>query len=285
MANKSIFSAVSRMLPKADTLNRAGAPAFAYDASHALAQIAMTGTFNAGFYGGGETQLQDLLKAANEVDAEFLALTAVYARRNGRMKDTPAVLLAILSVRDTVLFHRVFDRVVDNGKMLRNFVQIMRSGGVGRTSLGTAAKRRVQDWLINASDWQLLNAAIGNQPSLADVIKMVHPKADTPERNAFFAWIMGKPCDFAKLPKAVQEYMMLKDTGHGVLPDVPFQMLTALPLDAKRWAKIAERGSWQMLRKNLNTFARHGVFKMTRSTKLIADRLANATEIRKAKAS
>ena len=102
MANKSIFSAVSRMLPKADTLNRAGAPAFAYDSSHALAQIAMTGTFNAGFYGGGETQLQDLLKAANEVDTEFLAQTAVYARCNGRMKDTPAVLLAILSVRDTV---------------------------------------------------------------------------------------------------------------------------------------------------------------------------------------
>lgn len=283
MANKSIFSAVSRTLPKADTLNRTGAPAFAYDASHALAQIAMTGTFNAGYYSGGEVQLQELLNAAHEVDTEFLAQTAVYARRNGRMKDAPAVLLAILSARDTVLFHRVFDRVVNNGKMLRNFVQIMRSGAVGRTSLGTAAKRRVQDWLINASDWQLLNAAIGNQPSLADVIKMVHPKADTPERNAFFAWIMGKPCDFAKLPKSVQQYMMLKDTGHGVLPDVPFQMLTALSLDAKRWAKIAERGSWQMIRMNLNTFARHGVFNMKRSTKLIADRLANTTEIRKAK--
>jgi 60 kDa SS-A/Ro ribonucleoprotein len=27
--------------------------------------------------------------------------------------------------------------VIDNGRMLRNFVQIMRSGAVGRTSLGT----------------------------------------------------------------------------------------------------------------------------------------------------
>jgi 60 kDa SS-A/Ro ribonucleoprotein len=41
---------------------------------------------------------------------------------------------------------------------------------------------------------------------------------------------------------------------------VPFQMLTALELRAEDWAKIALRGGWQMLRMNLNTFARHGVF-------------------------
>ncbi len=284
MVNKSIFAAFSRSLPATDTYNRAGAPAYAYEAQHALVQIAMTGTFNAGFYGTAETQLQDLLTAANKVEPDFLAQTAIYARRHGLMKDTPAVLLAVLSMRDTVLFHRVFDQIVDNGKMLRNFVQIMRSGAVGRTSLGTAAKRRVQDWLNAASDWQLLNAAIGNAPSLGDVIKMVHPKADTPERNALFAWIMGKPCDFGHLPKAVQEYMMLKDTGHGHLPVVPFQMLTALPLNAKQWAKIAERGSWQMVRMNLNTFARHGVFRFDRTTKQIAKKLSDRTEIRKAKA-
>ncbi len=44
------------------------------------------------------------------------------------MKDMPAALLVALSVRDTELMHRVFDRVVDNGRVLRTMFQMIRSG-------------------------------------------------------------------------------------------------------------------------------------------------------------
>ena len=40
----------------------------------------------------------------------------------------PAALLVALSVRDTELMHRVFDRVVDNGRVLRTVFQMMRYG-------------------------------------------------------------------------------------------------------------------------------------------------------------
>lgn len=285
MANKTVFAATSgRKLPKANTLNRSGAAAFAYEWTHALAQIAMTGTFNAGFYGKGEMQLADLMTAADEVDPLFLAQTAVYAREHGYMKDAPALLLAILSKKDSALFSRIFGRVITNGKMLRSFVQIMRSGVTGRKSLGTGPKRQVQNWLNSASDWALLNAAIGNDPSLADVIKMVHPKPESAEREALFAWIMGKPHDFEKLPEAVQEYRLFKETGRGRLPDVPYQMLTSLPLTAQHWAKIAERGSWHMVRMNLNTFARNSVFGLKRSAQMIAEKLADPKAIKGANA-
>jgi len=285
MANKSIFARFTgNRLPKADMINRSGVDAFAYGPEHALAQLAVTGTFNDGFYGTGEMQVEAIRNACEQVEPMAVAQTAIYARENGYMKDTPALLLAILSSMDASLFHRTFGRVITNGKMLRNFVQIMRSGVTGRKSLGTGPKRRVQAWLNTASDWQLLNAAIGNDPSLADVIKMVHPKPDTAEREALFAWIMGKPHEFSKLPKAVQEYRLLKDTGKGILPDVPFQMLTSLPLSAEQWAKIARRGSWQMVRMNLNTFARHGVFGLKRSTGEIAAKLRNPEAVRAAKA-
>ena len=66
--------------------------------------------------------------------------------------------------------------MIDNGRMLRNFVQIMRSGAVGRKSLGSRPKRLVQAWLATASDRAILRAAVGQAPSLADVIQMVHPK-------------------------------------------------------------------------------------------------------------
>ena len=51
------------------------------------------------------------------------------------MKDMPALLCAILAVRDVKLLEAIFPRVIDNGKMLRTFVQILRSGVVGRKSL------------------------------------------------------------------------------------------------------------------------------------------------------
>ena len=40
----------------------------------------------------------------------------------------PAALSVALSVRDTELMHRVFDRVVDNGRVLRTVFQMMRYG-------------------------------------------------------------------------------------------------------------------------------------------------------------
>lgn len=71
---------------------------------------------------------------------DFVAKTAIYARERGHMKDMPALLLASLATRDVAVFARAFPRVVDNGKMLRNVV-ILRSGQVGRKSLGSRPKK------------------------------------------------------------------------------------------------------------------------------------------------
>jgi 60 kDa SS-A/Ro ribonucleoprotein len=285
MANKSVFAATTgRRLPQTDTLNYEGAPAYRYGAEHKLAQLAMTGTFNKGFYGTGEMQVMDVVTAAESVDPLFLAQTAIYSRRKGYMKDAPALLLAVLSKRDAALFGRAFGQVIDNGKMLRNFVQIMRSGAAGRSSLGSAPKRQVQRWLREASEWQILNASVGSDPSLADVIKMVHPKPQSAAQEALFAWFMGKPCDVAKLPEAVQDLLRFRAGETKDLPDVPFQMLTAQPLTKADWTRIAERGSWQMLRMNINSFARHGVFESREATRQIALTLSNPEAVRKARA-
>ena len=72
-----------------------------------------------------------------------MAKVALFCRTKGYMKDLPALLCAVLSVRSPGLMAEVFDRVIDSPKMLRNFVQIMRSGQVGRKSLGTLPKRLV----------------------------------------------------------------------------------------------------------------------------------------------
>ncbi|MFQ6551873.1 vWA domain-containing protein [Aestuariibius insulae] len=284
MANKSVFASMKGPLSPAGTArNLAGAPAYTYSDGHALAQIAMTGTFGRTVYQDPMQELSRTLGLARKVDPSFLAKAAIYTRKQGHMKDMPALLLAVLSARDPILFRQVFGRVVDNGKMLRTFVQIMRSGQAGRTSLGSAPKRMVANWLIDAPDRAILQANVGNDPSLADVIKMVHPKPGNAAREALFAWILSKPCDIALLPDNVQDFLRFKKTGKGRLPDAPFQMLTQLDLSTMHWAQIAETASWQMTRMNLNTFLRHGVLALPKMRRMIADRLRDPDLIARAR--
>jgi 60 kDa SS-A/Ro ribonucleoprotein len=284
MANKGLFaSAVARFLPAADAFNRELAPAYAYGPEHKLAQLAATGTLQDNFYAAAETQLADVLEAAKAVDPLFAAKAAVYARTRGTMKDMPALLTAWLTIADPDLAVRVFGRVIDNGRMLRNFVQIMRSGMVGRKSLGTRPKRLVQNWLERASLRALMQAATGKDPSLADIVRMVHPKPADEARRAFYAWLIGKPYDVAALPAEVAAFEAWKRDTALPLPDVPFEWLTAFALTGEQWAELASRIGWQALRMNLNTLARNGAFAVEGIADMVASRLADPASLSKAR--
>ncbi|MBP6707147.1 MAG: RNA-binding protein [Achromobacter sp.] len=284
MVNMQLFpSQRGAMLPAALDTNNELAPAYAFSPRHQLAQLAATGCLRQTFYAQAQDQLDRVMALAAEVDPAFVARTAVYARESGHMKDMPALLAAILAVRDLALLAQVFPRVIDNGKMLRNFVQILRSGAVGRKSLGTRPKKLVQRWLLEATEKQLLNAAVGNAPSLADVVKMVHPKPAEAWRAAWFAWLIGKPHDEAALPPATQAFERFKRDATGEPPDVPFQMLTSLGMTSAQWAQVARAGSWQMVRQNLNTFARHGVFEQPGMAKAIAAKLRDPQAVARAR--
>jgi 60 kDa SS-A/Ro ribonucleoprotein len=284
MANKNLFaSAVARLLPGANALNREAAPAYAYEPQALLAQLAATGTLSDGFYGTAGDQLQRALDAAVAVDPTFDAKTALYARQAGAMKDMPALLTAYLTVAEPDLAVRIFPRVIDNGRMLRNFVQIMRSGQVGRTSLGSRPKRLVTQWLERASMRDLMAAATGNDPSLADIVRMVHPKPADEARRAFYGWLIGKPYDVAALPAEIAAFEAWKRDRSLPLPPVPFEWLTAFSLSAEQWGELAGRMGWQALRMNLNTLARHGAFRVAGVTDLVAGRLADPEAVRKAR--
>ena len=284
MANKSVFASMRGRCAAATAVNAEGAPAYVRSDAEALAQLGMTGTFGAMVYTDPQEELDFVVALAEAVEPRFLAQTAIHARQAGYMKDMPAVLLAVLARRDPALFRAAFGRVVDSGRMLRTFVQVIRSGVTGRRSLGSAPKAMVQAWLNAASDRALLQASIGTAPSLADVIRMVHPKPGTPEREALYAWIIGRPCEARLLPQAVQDWIAFAETGKGPVPDVPFQMLTQLPLSAQHWARLARSGSWQMVRQGLNTFLRHGVFGVSRNVDHVAALLRDPAAIRGARA-
>lgn len=284
MANKTLFASTrGPQLAPVDTLNRAGAGAYQYFPKHKLAQYAATGCLSNTFYASADEQLETVLKLAQELEPEFLGKAAIYARHKAHMKDVPALLLAVLSTRSPETLKKAFPQVIDNGRMLRNFVQIMRSGVVGRKSLGSVPKALVRQWLDTATDRALIDATVGTSPSLKDIVRMVHPTLIDASRGAFYGWLLGKPHLLERLPRTLQALKLFELDRSLEIPDVPFQMLTALKLNAREWAKVALCGGWHMLRMNLNTFARQGVFVQPGVVDAIAEKLASPEAIRRAR--
>jgi 60 kDa SS-A/Ro ribonucleoprotein len=279
MANKNLFSTLRQKLVR----NSGNAPAYELAPKQALAQYAATGCFGRTFYATADEQLTRVLELCETVEPEFVARVAIYSRAQSFMKDMPALLCAWLSARDARLHEAVFARVIDNARMLRTYVQILRSGVVGRKSLGSAPKRLVRQWLASRDVDALFTASVGQSPSLSDIVKMVHPKPEDPRREAFYGYMLGRPYEAEALPTLVAQFERFNAGESIEVPDLPFTMLSALPLSRKDWTEIARNASWQTTRMNLNTFARHGVFEDADLVRQIADRLRDAGAIERAR--
>ncbi|HWB85170.1 MAG TPA: hypothetical protein VG675_13580 [Bryobacteraceae bacterium] len=192
MANQNLFvSSRSALLPQTDVVNSENAPAYVLSPKHALAQYAATGCFGHTFYASAGEQLKRVLELCEGGDAAFVARVAIYSRHQSFLKDMPALLCAWLSARDPRLHEAVFARVIDNARMLRTYVQVLRSGVVGRKSLGSAPKRMVREWLASRDEETLFRSSAGQSPSLPDIIKMVHPKPEGAAREAFYGYLLA----------------------------------------------------------------------------------------------
>ncbi len=301
MANKRLFSSTKSTLPRANGFNEAGGKAYKFTPKHALAQMAATGCFNGIYYASVESQLDEMRKLIDQVDDNvFLAKLAVYARERAYMKDMPAALLVVLSKRDTELTHRIFHRVVDNGRVLRTTFQMVRSGQFGRNGLSSSLQRAFQRWLNEASVGKLLSASIGNDPSLRDVVRMARPTPTDNARRALFGWLTDKevskwaPATETDLPDDVQALIAYRkaetaEEQESILADlsVRWDLLANAAKSPAVWKAIASLMGSQALRMNLNALLRHEVFGNGKTDRKMVDyvagRIADADEIRRSR--
>lgn len=298
MANTQLFTGTRGKAPRVtDTVNEAGGRAYDPGAKHSLGQYAMTGVFTDKFYTSADEQLKAALDLASKVDSRFIAQLACFARDKGQMKDMPAFLCAVLASRKDPeslrLLKAVFPVVIDNGKMLRNFVQIVRSGVTGRKSFGTAVKKLINGWFAARTPEKIFRDSIGARPSMVDVIKMARPAPRDEEERALRAYMMEhdvekkketaqRPrADLSKLPEVVKAFEAWKKDATQPMPDLPFQMLTGTSISDEHWKTIASRANWHTLRMNLNTFKRHGVFDDAAMVKNVAARLRDKETLAK----
>ena len=290
--NKKLFASTRgpQMAPT-DTTNRAGGDAYKMEPKHALAQLVMTSCFGDTYYTSADQQLADILKFARECDSTFVAKAAVAAREDGFLKDSPILPLCILLERkEKDLFTKAFARVIDNARMLKGFVAILRSGVTGRKSLGSTARKAVRRWLQNASPNQLFRGSVGKKPvSLVDVLKLAHPKPESPEKEALYGYLIGRDFNPEALPPLVRQYEQFKasrlEPGGPALevPKVPFQMVDSLKLTDADWGQLMSDGGFHFVRMNLNTAKRHNVFDNRQMVEIIAAKLADRDAILKSK--
>lgn len=297
MANKNLFKAaktpvevkVNTANKWKETVNQAGGTAFSFPDKLALAQFAVTGTFNNVFYANAEDQLESVKALVAKVDSAFIAKLAVYSHESAFMKDMPAYLLAVLHARqESELLAAVFGRVVSTFKMLSNFVQIVRSGVTGRKSFGTSTKRLIQEWLARKTAMQTFNGSIGlSDPSVSDVIKMVHPNVgDDITKDAVYAYLTearGWESKLGNLPDDLKAFEALKKGEASVVPNIPFRALTNVNLSVEQWRDIARNMPFNTLRQNLNMLSRRKVFDDSDFLIEIAEKLSSQDEVLKSK--
>lgn len=297
MVNQGLFQSSKSRLPRANVINLAGGLAYQLEAKHALAQLAATGTFNGTFYATGASQLDEMIKLVNAVDDnDFLAKLAIYSRQRAFMKDMPAALIAVLSTRDAKLTHKIFDQVIDNGRVLRTLFQMVRSGQFGRVGLSSSLKRAFQRWFNSASVPGLLSASIGNDPSLRDVMRMARPRPIDDSRRALFGWLTNRPVENwapatqIDLPKEVDALLRFRSATRAseqisALRNVSIRwdLLADSAIDSSVWKVIAEQMGPQALRMNLNTLQRHGVLQDAGFVDSIAKRIADDDAVKRSR--
>lgn len=262
MANKNLFtSKPGKIVPETNTINDAGGKAYLFPPKHQLAQFVFTGCLTDTYYAKSEDQLTKIIDLCNTLSPEFIAKVAVAGREAGYMKDTPALLLAVLCARGEIkLVSSIFNRVIDNGKMLRNFVQIVRSGATGRKSFGTAIKKLIQNWLTEKGPEGVF-CITGNDPSIIDILKMVHPKPTNDMVSNAYSYILGKKFNFDLLPDKLKAWELFKKDQTNPLPNIPWEMISSYPdLSKENWVNLANRMSFTQTRMNLNSLKKHGVF-------------------------
>lgn len=284
--------------PKAaDTANEAGGKAYSLNPEEALAHLACTGCFNGSYYSSDEDQLNAVVSLAGLVkDDTFLCKLAIYSRESAFMKDMPAALLCILSKRNPELFKRAFTRVAANSRVVRTFVQMIRSGLFGRKCISGCIRRVMREWFNYTDPTVLINASIGNNPSIRDVLRLVRPKPIDNMRRALFGFLAETPQEKwapateKDLPwdaKILIDFRQPRsdEWQSGILESLPGKLrwdLFASHAKGKEvWRAISKKMGHQALRMNLNTLLRHDLFDSPDAIDYYAGKLSNHEEVRK----
>lgn len=286
---------------QADGLNHEGFPTFHRSDAEAYLQVLLTNTLTGTFYATEETLLGESLVLHThmaESDPQFMARALVYARNEGLMRMQPIVGLAYLAKADRQLFHQIFTRVIQTPGDLSDFVEIVR-GDVIPGGMGRSIKRAVNAWLNEMSEYHALKYGTGGQGySLRDILRVSHPKPRNEAQDMIFMWLTDREkwqaVDKTALTPQISAFEAIKRLDLSVGQDMaralitegklPYEIVTGvIKPDVATWTALMRQMPYMALMRHLNTLQRAGVLKIEENAQYVANRLADANAVRKAK--
>lgn len=179
-----------------------------------LVEFFSLGLLNGNFYQTQEEVLKNaktLFERALSECPEFATKAAIYGNNVNSLKLVPTIWLVYLSTMDDKsLFKKAFPRIIRNPKMLHDFMDICRKGGI-REGFGRGMKAITNQWLVeHLNEYQVSR----NKGKLEEIIKVSRPdsKKETPLFQDFMNYISNGELTFPRV-KALKEVIEFMEEG------------------------------------------------------------------------
>jgi 60 kDa SS-A/Ro ribonucleoprotein len=121
----------------------------------------------------------------------------------------PAFLTVVLADIDKPLFRKVFRKVIDNGKMLRNVIQMARSGAVTGKKFNMSAgtfRHAIQEWFNAKGAVGIVQGVHRQRPVYAGHPAYVASTSEHAREERDVRLLPEQAVEFDALPEVVRQY-------------------------------------------------------------------------------
>ncbi|WPS85512.1 RNA-binding protein (plasmid) [Brevibacillus halotolerans] len=203
---------------------REGGTGYMLSFKEQLVEFFSLGLLNGNFYQTQSDVLKnakDIFKKALHECPEFATKAAVYGNNVNCLKLVPTIWLVYLSTLDDKgLFKKTFSRIIRNPKMLHDFIEISRKGGI-RQGLGRGIKKVINEWLIaHLNEYQVSR----NKGKLEEIIKVTRPFCQDEVFQNYMNYIANGELTFSRA-KALKDVIAFMEQG--TLNDTMFTLIEA----------------------------------------------------------
>ena len=196
MANKSLFSSLKSLLPRAQRAQRGrrpGLPAAGQACAGAVGRDGLLQRHLLRRRRGPARHAAPLIAAGGR--QPFLAKLAIYSRERALHEGHAGGAAGhAVEARPAAVPPRVRPRRRQRPRAA-HAVADDPLGPVRPQEPVGSLQRAFQRWLNSASVEKLLSASIGNDPSLRDVLRLARPTPTDNARRALFGWLTDKPVE------------------------------------------------------------------------------------------
>lgn len=187
---KGFIGSTSNSTTPKQTRTLQGGKAYTLDLEEKLCSVFTLGLINGNFYKDQETVVKETREVLEKalVDMPYIATQyAVYSAEVLGMKLLPTIWLVYVStLEDKTLFKSAFPRIINNPKMLHDFMEISRKAGIrkgfrgNKNGMGQGVKKAINNWLYaNLNDYNTTRYT----GKLEDVVRLTRPVDKTVTRT------------------------------------------------------------------------------------------------------